>query len=156
MSARLDIWKFVRKGEDDDACWVWTGFVDPKTGYGRFRQSGAHRAMYFLIYGVIDPWLHVCHKCNNKPCVRPTHLYARTPKQNTQDALRAGTLFIPPLHGCAPKGVQNGHAKLDDRSVLELRKFRAAGWSQNQLADHYAVSRRTIRGVLSGNIWQHV
>ena len=72
----------------DSRCWVWTGYVD-KDGYGRFRWEGksvgSHRAAFLLAYGK-SPEV-VCHKCSNRKCVRPEHLYAGDVQSNLIDIM---------------------------------------------------------------------
>ena len=72
--------------------WLWTGYVDPRDGYGRFKPRHAepaqlaHRLAYERWVGpipddkpVID---HVNHAWRHKRCVRPTHLEAITHEEN--------------------------------------------------------------------------
>lgn len=71
-----------------DGCWPWLGGCD-KGGYGSIKtRSGqtlrAHRVAWTVAYG--DPGdLHVLHRCDNKPCVRPDHLFLGTHQDNIAD-----------------------------------------------------------------------
>ena len=72
----------------DTRCWVWTGATTVE-GYGRFYHDGkdwrAHRLSFLLSTGQ-SPAV-VLHKCNNRACVRPSHLQAGDSKENLLDIL---------------------------------------------------------------------
>jgi hypothetical protein len=74
-------------------CWEWTAAKD-KNGYGFFRfddkQQKAHRVAWQLEIGPIPDEMHICHVCDNPPCVNPNHLFLGTPKDNMQDKLAKG------------------------------------------------------------------
>lgn len=81
-----------------DNCWLWTASLRGKTGYGAFRYKGktydTHRFVWFLEHGTFPKEL-VLHKCDNKKCVNPNHLYLGSHKDNTRDSMEAGSHHLP-------------------------------------------------------------
>ena len=71
--------RFFAKVTKTDACWTWTGAIDPGTGYGRFvdgdqRAVLAHRWSYEHHVAPIGAELTVDHLCRNTACVNPAHM----------------------------------------------------------------------------------
>lgn len=78
-------------------CLIWRHNLNPG-GYGTTTsQNGrtvlAHRAAYEISRGSIPPNTHIAHLCNRRSCVQPSHLYAATPQENTDDKKTKTTFF---------------------------------------------------------------
>lgn len=106
-------------------CWEWTGPLN-KDGYGKLsywhrgkHYTGAASRGVFLAFNNIDrdvsPLELVCHKCNNKACINPKHLYLGTPSQNQLDCVAAGNHPNKSKTHCSM-----GH-ELNDSNVLEYK-----------------------------------
>lgn len=84
------------KGEDE--CWEWLSNKFPK-GYGSFRVGDcnkvAHRYSWELYNKVSPGELHVLHKCDNRGCVNPNHLFLGTNQENVDDKMRKGRYKLP-------------------------------------------------------------
>ena len=74
----------------DAGCWEWAGFVGPN-GYAscsyRNRYYMAHRLAAIASFGPFDPLLQVCHRCDNRRCCNPDHLFIGTRQDNVRDSV---------------------------------------------------------------------
>jgi hypothetical protein len=136
--------RFWSKVDRTGECWVWTGYKDP-TGYGKLHRSGkscyAHRVSFELANGPVPPGCYVCHRCDNRGCVRPTHLFAGSPTDNAEDRDHKGR----GLHG-RPKP-----KKLSAEQVENMRKrYAAGGVSTLRLASEYGISKAHAWYIVAG------
>jgi HNH endonuclease len=74
-----------------DGCHLWTGDSND-LGYGRVRSSVApyrtiyaHRVVWSHANGPIPDGMEVCHSCDNPGCVRLSHLFLGTHRDNLVD-----------------------------------------------------------------------
>lgn len=127
--------------DNPNDCWEWTGPLNK--GYGTFKKAGQygkavapHRYSYELTYGAIPDGLLVCHKCDNRKCVKPSHLFLGTHADNTADMIRKGR------HA---KGEKVGSAKLKIKQVESIRERHSARTSTlGELAREFGVTTTTI------------
>jgi len=130
-------WLYVDKSKE---CWEWCGAVHP-VGYGSFSaHSFVHRYSYELAYGPIPDGMWVCHKCDNRLCVRPSHLFLGTPADNTADMLSKG----------------RNRRKLSAQEVIDLRIENDNGTTHADLARKYKVSISAIKKIVNSTTWKHV
>lgn len=132
--------KVDKKGLDD--CWNWLGGLQSK-GYGAFRidwrrQGSAHKIAWEFINGAVPTGSLVLHKCDNKLCVNPNHLYIGSQKDNMRDRAER-----QPVH---PMLLGAGKAKLSSADVTAIRNIKNK--SQDEIAKTFGVSQGTISHVL--------
>lgn len=139
--------------EPNTGCFLWMGAVTGGTGYGLTRHDGktvgAHRLMYRLVHGDITPGNDVCHRCDVRSCINPTHLFQGTRKENLADMRAKG-------RNNDPRGERHPKAKLTADDVRAIRAALAAGEGYRKLGTRYGVSRQSIADIKHGRHWNHV
>lgn len=145
-------WERVKK-QDGDGCWEWTGKIDKASGYARVHvqgrgRIGVHRMSWELANGTKAPAdREVCHKCDNRICIRPDHLFLGTTLENAQDKVQKGR---------QPRGTTNAAAKLTDAQVLAIRNTPRGRGVRARLAADYGVSISLIKQIWAGTVWTHL
>ena len=78
--------------KDVSGCWLWQGHL--RDGYGQVSVLGkpkaVHRIYWELINGTIPEGILVCHRCDVRNCINPSHLFLGTVKENMQDKIKKG------------------------------------------------------------------
>jgi hypothetical protein len=77
-------------------CWIWTGGRNMADGYGSIVYEGervlTHRAAWFIETGEW-PNPQALHRCDNKQCVRFSHLFEGTHQDNMADKVSKGRQY---------------------------------------------------------------
>lgn len=125
-----------------DECWPWTGYINPRTGYGQMSLNLAevevfgHRIVTApvvactLAHGRRPPGLEVLHACDEKNCANPAHLRWGTRAENNREAWDRGRQL---------SGERHHRAKITDDQLRELARRATAGESVKALAAEFGV-----------------
>lgn len=141
----------------------WTGrIMKPKTsrgyavvslslgGKGKYRHCGVHALVTEAFHGERPSSQHqVAHGDGNPMNNCPSNLRWATALENAKDR---------DMHGrtAKPKGSSHGMSKMNEQTVLEIRKLKKSGISVDDLANRFSISRWTVFDAISGRTWGHI
>lgn len=155
--------RFSRHVDRSGSCWHWTGRKFA-SGYGMFdcfdvnlktkRKTTSHRIAYMIANGGIEAGLLVCHHCDNRPCVRPDHLFAGTQSMNLQDAIRKGR-FHNIARGKPLVGERNPLTSLSSDDVTAIKVLSNRGMGNSLISQIFRTTENTIIRILSGRSWKY-
>ncbi len=130
-------WSKVKKGP---GCWVWQACL--RSGYGQFsigrKMIATHRLVWEMGHGSIPKGMCICHHCDNRKCVRPSHLFIGTSRDNLLDSL--------------DKNLRK-RVKLTNEQVLAIRKDTRR---ISNIGREYDVDNTTIYRIKNRTRWSHV
>lgn len=141
-------WAKVRK---TDYCWFWTGETQIG-GYGTHGGLLAHRVAWTLTRGEIPTDRERCfvlHKCDNRRCVNPQHLYLGSKLDNGRDT-RVRKRYPN------RKGEASSRAKLKTSDVLAIRQLCADGMAKTEIGRRFKISPTMVRSIEVRKAWAHV
>lgn len=147
-----DIKRFISKikTNSENNCWEWNAGLF-KSGYGQFGLSGhkncvAHRVSYELYNNkLIFNGLFVCHKCDNRKCVNPHHLFLGTHQDNMNDMKNKNRQV---------SGENNPVSKLTWNKINKIRKSYGTGkYTQCKLAKIYSIDPTNISSIINNKTW---
>lgn len=141
----------------ESGCWEWTG-ADTSKGYGFIdlknwewpeRVVLVHRLVYRLCVGPVPKGLCVLHRCDNPPCINPTHLFLGDNLDNIADKMAKG-------RHRSPVGEEHGNSRMTAEAVMRLRSRAAKGQSAASLAHEFHISETSVRDIIKGRTWRHL
>ena len=138
--------RLLSKVTYNNKCMEYNGAIS-SNGYGVFYLNGksynAHKASYILHFGEISNNKWVLHKCDNKKCINPNHLYIGDREQNTRDAIIRKRMASGINHGTKtkPKSFKRCNSILSDAECL---KIKSSDLSKINLSKKYNVHISTI------------
>jgi Autographiviridae endonuclease len=142
--------RFWGKVDRSGECWNWTASKLPN-GYGQINVDGkhytAHRFCWQIVYGSIPQGYCVLHRCDNRACVRPSHLFLGTTQDNTLDRQ---------LKWRTRRGEQHYAAKVTEDQVREMRRRYDLGELAAHIADDFGIERRHGWLICTRKRWKHV
>lgn len=134
-------------------CWQLPKESVGCNGYARYRFEGkqqlAHRISWQKSFGPIPDGLFVCHHCDNRLCVNPSHLFLGTHMDNMKDRDAKGRCF-------RPLGEVVGTSKLTESDVKEMRAMHAAGAGFAELGRRFGVSGTHAARIVRRFWWKHI
>lgn len=153
ISLEVKIARFWKNVEQNgaDLCWPWKRKCN-KAGYGKGYFNGkytsAHRIAFILSVGEVSDELHVLHRCDNRCCCNPKHLFVGTDKDNVEDALSKGRW---------PVGEKHSQHRLSTAQVVEIRtRFVNENLTKEELGMEYGVSGAMIGKIIRRERWKSV
>lgn len=135
-----------------NGCWEWTGCFG-QDGYGKVKYmkktKRAHRLAFELYTGgSIAADILVCHRCDNRKCVNPLHLFLGAPSDNSLDMTNKMR---------QARGSRHGATHITEQDVLDIRaaySFRKT--TQKHLGVKYGMTSEAIGHILRRKTWKHV
>lgn len=125
-------------------------------GYEMVQLSGpTRRAWCFVHRLVIEAFVErrpserhfVAHNNGVRNDNRPENLRWATPKENTADTIK---------HGTMPRGERSGASKLTESVVRQVRAMRGQGVASRKVAHHFGICQRTVLQIANRRTWAHV
>ena len=104
-------------------------------GKGKARYLSAHRVAWMATNGPIPEGGQILHHCDNRACIRSTHLYLGDNDANVRDRVMRLRSF----------------RKLSDDDIIEIRRL-ATAHTGVELARRFHVSKAHISRILNDQV----
>lgn len=122
-----NFWEHVNKTSDNSECWNWMGAKFSENGYGYIcanrKHLHAHRIAWQLTFGQLDEKTFISHKCCNKTCCNPSHMFLGLEVDNEKGPT----------------------VKLSNDVVKQIRKEYSRGYlSQREVAEMFGTTQSNV------------
>lgn len=149
-------WKYVTPKSPGE-CWEWQGSINTQ-GYGVLvtydnpgrKFNRAHRLAYEIIKGIkIPDHLYGCHKCDNRKCVNPDHIFIGTHLENQIDCNQKGRHV---------KGETCGSSKLNSAEAARIKELYSEGKSAYEIHKMLSgiIGYNAVLRICQNKTWRHV
>lgn len=136
-------------------CWEWKASLTT-SGYGKIAISkngkdthdGAHRFLYALLNGELKNNVWVLHKCDNRKCVNPNHLFGGTRNDNIQDMISKG-------RRSSTAGSKNGRSKITESDLPHIREMLKNGNKLVDISAEFKISISRVSAIKNNKNWKH-
>ena len=109
-----------------------------------------HRlALEISIGRQLEDGLLALHKCDNRVCFNPDHLYEGNQSQNVQDSHDRN-------RRASRKGSKHPLSKLTEKDVAQMILMSKDGCLQKTIASVYGIRQQTVSRIIRGERWTHV
>jgi hypothetical protein len=159
MKTRLE--RFMDKVELTDYCWNWKGATNG-VGYGQFWNGNKNmQAHWFLLADKPKNGMEACHRCDNRLCVRPSHIFIGTRSDNMADCVRKGR-HVGRINEYRNnrkiwhRGESNHGSKLTKEQAMECKKCPDEFGAATKLARKFGVHVSVVTGIKKGIRWKHI
>jgi hypothetical protein len=143
--------KTLAFGVTETGCFEVISHIAGSSGYPSMRVEGKseliHRHIWEECFGFIPEGMFVCHRCDNRICINPEHLFLGTQGDNLIDMS---------LKGRSTRGEKDAMSKLSAIDVKDIRSRYTPGDSvngNNAMAREYGMSQAQISRIHNGKRW---
>ena len=131
----------ARSRQDENGCWVWQGALSNGYAEASWWRRGPKRVPRYILETQLGRELNrdelVCHTCDNRRCVNPSHLFLGSSLDNAIDCVRKDR------HG----------RKLNWTQVKKIRRLNDL--PAPKVAARFGVSTALIWQIRNRKVWRY-